>query len=212
MSSKLNRVRSYELITYHSQDVIEAVLMANKSKIRHFAFILHDKDVKDDGSPAEPHFHVLLCFNNAMTSSAVVKLFPVGQNTFPAPMRDKADCFNYLDHADCPDKFQYSHELIVSDDLDYWHDLQRGQNGNDDYRVLNIIDDILAFVPRYELARRYGRDIIINYDRYKEYALLCLTDGGIRRKDLALPAGVPQGGSTPFDVQGQIDVDTGEIK
>lgn len=211
MSKNTSRVRNYELITYHTEEVIKAVLSVNSSRVRHYAYILHDKDVKDDGSSAEVHFHVLLCFNNAITASAVTKLFPEGQNTFPAPMRDKADCFNYLDHADCPDKYQYPHESIVCDDLGYWQDLQRGED-DIQYRVLNIIDDILSGIGLYELAKRYGRDIVINYDRYKDFAFACYSDGSVRRKSSKEVKVVEQAGSTPFDVQGEIDPETGEVQ
>ncbi len=206
---KSNRVRNYEMITYQSEEVIKAVLRIHKARIRHYAYILHDKDLKDDGEPAQAHYHVLMVFNNAMTSTAVQKLFPDnGQNTFPAVMNDKADCFNYLDHSDCPDKYQYSRESIVCDDLDYWTDLQRGDT--DDDRVLNIIDDILDNVPFYELARRYGRDLVVNYQRYKEYADFCKFDprSPSNRAKVQVSA---ESGSTPFDEQMSIDPNTGEV-
>lgn len=207
-NKKSNRVRNFEMITYQSEEVIQAVLRLYEVRIRHYAYILHDKDIKEDGTLVAEHYHVLLVFNNAMTVTAVQKLFPDnGQNTFPAPMRDKADCFNYLDHADCPDKYQYSREAIVCDDLDYWTDLQRGDT--DDDRVLNIIDDILEKVPLYELARRYGRDLVINFDRYRSFAYQVARHTKV--ENFLSVEEVSNNTSSPFDEQLVIDSDSGEV-
>ena len=78
-----------------------------------------------------------------------------------------SDCFSYLDHHDKPDKFQYDDSLIVCDDLAYWQGLKKGDT---EERVLNIVDDLIAHVPYRELVRRYGRDIVINYNKYWEFS------------------------------------------
>lgn len=178
------RSRNYALITYHPEEVIKSVLAEYSSRIRHFAYILHDKDTKDDGSPQEVHHHILLQFTNAMTWTACRKLFPIGQNTLAEVMREKADCFRYLDHSDLPDKFHYDHSLIVSDDIKYWESLQSGEQ---DDKTLNLLDDFLADVPLRELVRRYGRDVVINYQRYREFAQM------LRRAESPVPEKLPEG-------------------
>ncbi len=178
------RARNYALITYHSEEVIKSVLSEYASRIRNFAFIMHDKDTKEDGSLQEVHFHVLLQLTNAMTLSAVRKMFPVGQNTLGQIVRDKADCFDYLDHAGCPEKYHYDHSLIVSNDLAYWEGLQSGEA---DDKTLSLLDDILEGVSPRELVRRYGRDVALNFYKYREFAKM------MRRLETPVPEKLPEG-------------------
>ena len=42
-----NRSRNYSLVTYHSEEILKSVLLS-ASLIRHFAYIYHDKDKKED--------------------------------------------------------------------------------------------------------------------------------------------------------------------
>lgn len=222
------RSRNFCLITYHSEETLLSVLSRYSSRVRHYAYILHDRDTNDDGSLKEKHFHLLLQLNNAMTLSAVRRLFPAvldekGKeiSTLGQPMRDKSDCFVYLDHADLPDKYHYPHDDIKSDDLGYWNGVQRGEA---DDKTLNIIDDIIACVPFRELAQRYGRDLVLNFSRYRDFA------EAVRREEMSVPS-LPDGmtvsdlvssrGSKPVpeqcsvfdDPSGRVIVDheTGEI-
>lgn len=165
------RVRNYALVTYHPIEVIEKVLaeLCNAGRIRHYAYILHDKDLDQEGKLKEKHLHILVQLNNAMTLTAVRALFPIGANTLAQPIYDKADCFNYLTHKDKPDKHQYSDDDIVADNVEYWKGLQKGEA---DDRTMCIIDDILAKVPYRTMVMRYGRDFVINRDKYCHIALL----------------------------------------
>ncbi len=162
------RSRNFCLITYHEKENIEYVLK-NNPVVRHWCCILHDKDKKEGSEELkEPHFHVLINLNNAMTERAVQKLFPSTQSTLSQIMRDKSNCFCYLTHEDVPDKHQYDEKDIMSDDLQWWKGLCEG--GEDNEKFLNILNDITSNVPLREMARRYGRDIIINYGKYRDFA------------------------------------------
>lgn len=204
------RCRNFALITYHSEEVIKAVLTLNSDLIRHYAYILHDKDIrtKENGEvvPVEPHYHLLLNLNNAMTYTAVCKLFPKEQNTMAQPMRDMSDCFNYLNHNDKPDKYQYDDSLIKCDDLDYWQGLKKGESAD---RVLNILDDILNGVSFRDLAKRYGRDLIINYYKYRQFAIEMQRQEDLQKS--ISDKGIFSRSSTFEDRQMFFDMETGEI-
>lgn len=163
------RVRNYALITYHAKEVIEEVLkeLVKSGRVRHWAYIIHDKDKDENGELKEKHIHILVQLNNAMSLSAVRALFPVGANTLAQPMYDKADCFNYLNHKDKPDKYQYPDEDIKADNMDYWKGLQKGEA---DDKTMCIIDDILSNIPFRVMVSRYGRDFVINYGKYASMA------------------------------------------
>lgn len=163
------RSRNYSLVTYHSRDVIQAILDSNTSKIRHYAYILHDKDVKEDGTPKEPHTHIILHLRNAMTLNAVCNLFPSSQNTFGQIVYDKISCVAYLNHRNALEKYQYDDADIISNDIDYFNRLTDKSEKNDDF--MSILDDIIARVPMREMVRRYGRDFVINYQKYRDMAI-----------------------------------------
>ena len=80
-----------------------------------FAYCIHDKDVKKDGSPRDPHMHLILAFPNTTTYKHALTIFKefAGKavNTCEA-CKSITYCYNYLIH-DTDDarkkkKYQYS--------------------------------------------------------------------------------------------------------
>lgn len=171
MSDKQNqRAHNFACITYHTEEVINAVLTANSRAIKHYAFICHDKDLNEKGELKERHFHVILQFYNARTVSAVRKMFPSEQNSLAQIVFDKSAMFAYLTHEDKPEKMQYPIEAVTADDMDYWQSL--GVVGEADSKTASILSDLLAKVPLMTMVARYGRDFVINYSKYVEFARL----------------------------------------
>lgn len=39
-----------------------------------YAFIIHDRDINKDGTPAKPHVHVMSCFRNARYLTSIAKM------------------------------------------------------------------------------------------------------------------------------------------
>ena len=145
--------------------------------VKHYAFIYHDKDI-EDGKLVPPHYHILLMLRNNKSISAVRRMFPTRQNTLASILKDKSGAFIYLTHGDNPEKYQYNPDDIVCDNWQYWSSLDKdGENPNE--KTLNILDDMARKIPLYELARRYGREIVINYDKYFLFLELCKKDGSI---------------------------------
>lgn len=161
---KNERSRNFSLITYHSEEVLKTVL-SGVSQIRHYAYIYHDKDKKEDPDELkEPHFHVLLNTQYGMTESAVKKLFPRDQSTLTQITRDKSDSFLYLTHKNNPEKYQYADDAVVCDDVSFWQSCADGADENE--KSMSILYDILACVPFREMCIRYGRDFIIHCSQY----------------------------------------------
>lgn len=75
--------------------------------IRAFLSPLHDKDVKDDGTPKKAHYHLMLMFDNAKSDKAVremcVSIGGVGLEIIAS----KVGYARYLCHLDNPEKAQY---------------------------------------------------------------------------------------------------------
>ena len=72
-----------------------------------YAYILHDKDVDEDGVIKKPHYHVVLRFPNQTWSSAVAKELNIAENYLEKP-RSFDNSLLYLIHHNDSDKYQYN--------------------------------------------------------------------------------------------------------
>ena len=164
----MERFRLFSLVTYLSFDYLDKIL-PTLSNVRHYAYILHNKDISTDGHSIEPHIHLLLRLHNACTVTAVRKFFPLKPNTFVEVIKCD-NIYNYLTHDGYEDKVQYSIDDIVSDDLSYWEKLSFTDNSNQ--KTVDLITDLLNGVDLFTMLSTYGRDFVINYDKYVKFARL----------------------------------------
>lgn len=169
IDNKNQRSYNFALVTYHTEEVIKSVLSLYAGAIKHYAYISHDKDYKEDGTLKEKHYHIILSFYNNRTISAVRKLFPSYQNTLAQIVHDKTAMFAYLTHEDDLEKVQYDKSLVVCDDREYWDKLS--MVGENDNRTLSLLEDIINRVPLRDMVLRYGRDFVINRQHYYYFAV-----------------------------------------
>jgi hypothetical protein len=159
-TTKNIRTRNFSLVTYVSMADIE-----NYCKLPHvknYAYILHDKDIKEDGSLKEPHIHVVLSYHNARTRSAVLADFKdFSQNTLVEECIELEGCLDYLTHKRNPDKFQYPVDCVKTN-FGYY----RGDYTTEDNTAYCLVMDIMKGLSRLQLLRKYGRDFAINRDKY----------------------------------------------
>ena len=107
--------RTFSVILYPDAENYnyEEVLAACCEYFPEWAYILHDKDTVEDGSPKKPHYHVVGRLEGSRTPQTVANRIGVPANyvdckkgyTFKKGVR-------YLVHLDNPDKAQYSSEQI----------------------------------------------------------------------------------------------------
>lgn len=163
--------RNWDIITYLTEEQLLSVLTDKESQISAFAYILHDKDVKSDGTLKEPHFHLCLLLNNGHTFSQMEKWFsgflddkgkPV--NTLLEKLKSPLGAFQYLTHntEDSKNKYQYNTEDIVSVNTERFLKKHEKQD-----TILLAIQDLLAGVPLREVSQKYGRDFIVHYGHIK---------------------------------------------
>lgn len=162
----MNNERYYNFFIMTYLNPADFTPTLKRDVVKHYAYIHHDKE------DCEPHYHIILLLNNAKTISAVKKMFPSGQNTFVQVLIDKVGAFDYLTHEnDEGEKFKYDKKNIVSDNYNYFYDICIGNEKDDkDERTIAIIDDILAKMPARQLLFKWGRDVVINYDKYVKFA------------------------------------------
>lgn len=173
-SPRQKKYRSFCLTSYLSKSQVAEVLYRHDRQIRAYAYIEHNKDINEDGTPKERHLHILLRLINNRTLDDVRNWFkgytdvsglPI--NTLGQVMHDISSSFEYLTHdteqarADC--KHLYDPTEIVSNDIQYFKDSTLHDEDNISLALMEMCDGI----PLQEVAKKYGRDFIIHYQSIK---------------------------------------------
>lgn len=164
------RVRSFCLSSYLTKSEIAEVLRKHDRQIRAYAYIEHDRDLNEDGTPKPRHIHLLLRTVNSRTVFDIRNWFngftddkglPV--NTLGQEMHDIGSSFEYLTHdtdaAISDGKFRYDPADIISNDVDYF----KGTSERDEDNISLAVMDLCNGIPLREVALKYGRDFIIHY-------------------------------------------------
>lgn len=76
-----------------------------------YAFIKHDKDIEEDGSLKEPHYHLFIKYKGATTFSAVQKQFPGAHIEMSQSV---VASVQYLTHQNKPEKALYLGDDIIT--------------------------------------------------------------------------------------------------
>lgn len=176
----MSTIRAYTwcVITYAKPKDFQRLL----DSAMHWAYAYHDKDWRfsDEGEkiPKEPHYHVLLAFENEQSLKQLKERIDSTQNVFGQRLHNKAQgkesvrgIWDYLTHRDEDpnEKFIYDESIRISDDLSYWE--KRCQKEllstatNDSFFEDLLSDDFNL----KDMGRKYGRDFIKNHRSYLEY-------------------------------------------
>ena len=189
-------LRHCEIIAYPNQiteTLINLVCMDYKT-IKEWAYILHDKDVDENGKMVKPHFHIYLHFNNATDTDLVASWFKLPGNQVEKVKGRKKDMLKYLIHLNAPNKYQYDLEQVkgnidlsnLDDPLDIIGDFK-----NHSYA------EMLNEVQKYESPG----EKVKQYKRLKElWALECemIALKGNRDMQVYMVAGASGVGKTTF--------------
>lgn len=106
-ASKDKSRRNAELVLYPEQ--LEKMLeVLNSGWVKKWAWILHDHDTKTDGTPKDPHIHLMCSWDRKTTKDSVIaNKFGCRRNQIENIKGTWADALDYLDHANAPEKYQY---------------------------------------------------------------------------------------------------------
>lgn len=188
------RTRDFALILYQEDSKHMKVLDMIKRfpKVYQAVWILHDRDILDDGSLKKPHYHVL-CHTKTMYSvSAFLKQF-LGYLDYVEPIHVKESYLMYMCHQTLqsldktpynPDELQGDAKIINSVYEQNTHFVQLGefaemcQNG---FKISNIILDTLSIDDNNK------RKVAI--DTFKEYSHLIACMSNQELNDLARKRG-----------------------
>ena len=161
---RYHRFYSVFIRTYSPREEVEAFV--NSIDFDEYAFIFHDKDLKENGELKEPHFHILVYRKDGFRLTNAVNCF--SQNTLVQPARSRCKSYDYLTHKNNPDKAQYSPTAISE-----YHRCEKNTFVHTTAEIREsqfaqmMVD--LRQLTRYELACKYGRDYMLNCDRYHRF-------------------------------------------
>lgn len=183
--------RNFSISTYLPAKAIREVIQT--ISVQHWAMITHDKDDK------ATHTHVILRLNNKTTTRSIARKFTdkglglddgKNVNTFVEECQSLDDMFDYLTHKNQPEKYQYSIDEVSCDDLGYWRGdySSAGKQKTAEHSIENtayqILCDLENGLSYREMAKRYGREFIINRWKYEEFFELMTKQEQFRKQRL----------------------------
>lgn len=161
---KLKRYEIENQVAYLSEEQIKAGI--SKPAVKKWAYILHDKDTKEDGSPKEPHYHVLVWLNNNYDSKYVAQWFGV-EEQYLEKIKSDVGAEEYLMHVNAPEKYQYDvSEVIANFDITKSIQTEKrriSESARKD-EIIRAIDD--GKIRAYNLHEHVT---IEEYDKYKKH-------------------------------------------
>lgn len=101
--------RNWEVVIYPDSEsyVADDVLDKVTEYFTQWCYILHDRDVNDDGSAKKSHYHVYGKLDTPRTPQSVANALGVGVASLRTVSSWRA-AVRYAVHLDHPDKYQYS--------------------------------------------------------------------------------------------------------
>lgn len=135
-------------------------VLNNNPSIRDWAFIIHDKDVRDDGTPKTSHIHIAIRFHYACDSKHICQWFGLQESQIEKVKGRWSDMLKYLTHENAPTKFRYSDDEVKSN-FD-WKKEKDVVNG--EVRKAEIIDGIVD-----GKIREYNYNEYITAHEYTKY-------------------------------------------
>lgn len=175
--------RTFWIVSYLPSSVIRS-LVSNLDGLTHFAFCTHDRDITADGEVKKLHTHLLLYFDERVSSSYVAFWF----HTLEIKIISRTNVsneWNYLIHdsVNCrkEKKFLYPADDRISDNPEYW--LCRCSNTSDNQNYVDLLDDFGKLkhgkIPKSEFIRRYGAFAIMQIKNIEHFYYLV---GDINKK------------------------------
>lgn len=114
------KYRRAEFVLYPESDDLTAIIKAiksPKSPIKRYAYILHDKDVKEDGTPIKPHYHVIVDVGGdkgPFSLNALAKLLKLPLHRLELSKQPFKYRCAYLIHLFDVEKYHYSVDEVTA--------------------------------------------------------------------------------------------------
>lgn len=188
---------------YFNEEIIIEGIKILFDKIEKYCYILHDKDVNEDGTPKHAHYHLFLQFSQQVDFSVVAKAFKQKENRIQKIAANSfKGAIHYLVHFKEPDKHQYNPDEVKAN-FDYKKYIEDLKNQVSKTKRLSQIREgietgkirrfnLYDFISMEEYAKYYN-----SIERYFKYRDIILSKKQIQKKCIFITG--PSGcGKTEF--------------
>lgn len=179
----------YDDMTFFDKFNVQNCLTWLSHAFDKFAFIKHEYDIKEDGKPDKPHYHIYIYSNCPHTIQSVSKTYDIPLNLFSIrynknknPIEpDRKSCIRYLIHKDNKDKYPYNINDIVYNGIDILSILQ-----DKDITISELIEYCIhenslhkrmMYAIEHNMLNEYNRYYNIINDMIKQMQRNSLNDG-----------------------------------
>lgn len=166
MKREKQRSKYYAIELYPKSDTIQFDKKIDLIKNYDYAYILHNKDTN------EPHYHVVVAFNNYRYLNAISDEFDIPSN-YIQPIRSLEGMLTYLIHLNDKSKFQYDiNEVFGSNSLLLKFQKCIKNNGQEEedklYDLLEFIEnsDYIKYIDFIKYSCLIGRYDIVRRSQY----------------------------------------------
>lgn len=108
---------------YDTNKVLENILFyhQNNQRIENFCYILHNKDLLENGDKQKPHYYIVLCLKKQTLSSTLAKLLEIPECYLEQTQGTLAQAIQYSIHLNSTDerKYHYKEEDITTSDTEW---------------------------------------------------------------------------------------------
>ena len=194
--------------TYASLEQIREILAEHDQEIKAHAFIEHNRD------NCEWHRHIVLWLERSKAQKTIQNWFRTCFDAKGLPCQTRVEVTKickksdgstetqtvylkgatfYLVHEDTngnplPKKYHYSWEEVESKNLDLLKNYEFGKTKDQKKDcTFEILEAVISGESAYSLAKKYGRDFILNYRKYADlaYSIVCADEAERARKEEA---------------------------
>lgn len=128
---------------------------------------IHDKDVKEDGTKAKPHCHVISLWENPQRYNVVLNIIQCGCGfnvQYIQPVANLRAMMRYLVHLDNPEKVQYDPtDVIEVAGAQYVLEDETASDNVTSYIVDNRCDSVTKLLSHYHASPSCKKWIISNF-------------------------------------------------
>lgn len=162
--------RKFELILYLDKEEVKSICQKEKN-IESYCFILHDKDVNEDGSQKEPHTHLVISTKYPYLSTTIYNKFKIDErNVRIINVVDLKDRLEYQIHKNHQHKYQYEMSEITTNNNDWYEMIKSDEMFIDFDKTTQAVMDMASGMSIYELLKKYGHLFIINFNNISTIA------------------------------------------
>lgn len=162
--------RRFELILYLEKEEVKSICQKEKN-IESYCFIRHDKDFNEDGSPKEPHIHLVLSTKYPYLSTTIYNKFKVDErNVRIINVLDLKDRLEYQIHKNHQHKYQYDISEVTTNNNDWYQLIKTDDMLLEFDRTTQAVMDMADGMSIYELLKKYGHLFIINFNAISSVA------------------------------------------